>query len=476
MSAVIDFPLDEQTRTEIRRVFELQQQTKLAWRRDTVDQRLARLQRLREVFSDHRQQMLDAARADMNKPMAEAVLGELFPVLNTIDFARKNLKGWMKPRRVRTPMSMLGTRSELVHEPKGVSLIIAPWNYPFFLSFVPLANALAAGCPAIIKPSEMTPAMTGVIRDIVAAAFAPEEVAVFDGGPTIAQALLELPFDHIFYTGNPEIGKVVMRAAAEHLTSVTLELGGKSPVVIDETADVDTAAERIAWGKFLNCGQTCVAPDYVFVHESRRDELLDAFGRVLGKRYADLGASGEHYGRIVNERHHQRVTGLLDDALQRGARVAVGGSTDATQNYVSPTVLADVDPASKLMQEEIFGPLLPVMSYRELDEVLEFINSKPKPLALYAFSKVRDTLDRVLRSTSAGGTTLNHVMLHGMNPYLPFGGVNNSGIGKTNGYYGFQAFSNERAVTRQTSGFSATRLMAAPYSDRVRSMLNRFVR
>jgi aldehyde dehydrogenase (NAD+) len=475
MNAVNELP-SGRLDTEIERVFALQQQRKLELRETDAEQRLEKLRRLRAAVMAHKEDILQAAHSDMRKPRVDALLGEIMPVTQGIDLALKHLKRWMRPQRVKTPINMLGTRGEIRHEPKGAALIIAPWNVPVFLSFVPLTSAIAAGCTAIIKPSEMTPALGAVIRNIVAEVFDEAEVAVFEGGPEVAQALLRQPFDHIFYTGNPEIGKVVMRAAAEHLTSVTLELGGKSPVIVDESADVEAAAERLVWGKLLNGGQVCVAPDYVLVHESRKDELLGALDRQFKAHASGEAGQLPQLTRIVNPRHHARVQGLLDDALARGARVVTGGQSDAAECFIAPTVLADVPPDAKLMQEEIFGPLLPVLGYQDLNRALELINEKPKPLALYAFSRIKANVERILRGTSAGGTTINHVMLHGLHPNLPFGGVNNSGIGKSGGFYGFQAFSNERAVLRQTSSFSFTRWMMPPYSPRLVRLLDRFVR
>lgn len=475
MNAINELPAGRLD-TEIERVFALQQQRKLELRDTTAEQRLEKLRRLRAAVMAHKEDILAAAHSDMRKPRVDALLGEIMPVTQAIDLALKHLKRWMRPQRVKTPVNMLGTRGEIRYEPKGAALIIAPWNVPVFLSFVPLASAVAAGCTAIIKPSEMTPALGVVIRTIVADVFDEAEVAVFEGGPEVAQALLRQPFDHIFYTGNPEIGKVVMRAAAEHLASVTLELGGKSPVIIDESADVESAAERLVWGKLLNGGQVCVAPDYVLVHESRKDELLGALDRQFKAHASGAAGALPELTRIVNTRHHARVQGLLDDALARGARVVTGGQSDAAERFIAPTVLADVAPDSKLMQEEIFGPLLPVLGYSDLNRALELINEKPKPLALYAFSRIKANVERILHGTSAGGTTINHVMLHGLHPNLPFGGVNNSGIGKSGGLYGFQAFSNERAVLRQTSRISFTRWMMPPYSPRLTRMLDRFVK
>ena len=472
MNAAAPLPIADLDR-EIARVFALHQARKIALRETTADERVAKLKRLRAAVTGAKARIVEAAYADMRKPEVEAILGEMFPVLSTIDFTAKRLHRWMRPQGVPAPLNMLGTRSHIQHEPKGSTLIISPWNVPIFLSFVPLASAVAAGCTAIIKPSEMTPNLARVVREIAAASFDEDEVAVFEGGPEVAQALLRLPYDHIFYTGNPEIGKVVMRAAAEHLTSVTLELGGKSPVFVDESADVDQVAERLAWGKFMNSGQICVAPDYVLVHESRKDALVGALKREIEGRFGDGSRAPAEFTRIVNERHVGRVKGLLDDAVARGAQVVTGGRADAADCFVAPTVLTDVPVDAKIMQEEIFGPLLPVLSYSDLNEALALVNAKPKPLALYVFGKVKANVERVLKGTSAGGSTVNHVMLHGLHPHMPFGGVNNSGIGKSGGYWGFQAFSNERAVTRQVTGFTPTRFARAPYPALMRKILNR---
>ena len=475
MNAINELP-QPRLQDEIHRVFALQQARKIELRDTTAEQRLEKLRRLRAAVIAHKADIVAAAHADMRKQPVEALLGEIMPVTQGIDLALKHLKRWMRPQRVKTPINMLGTRGEIRYEPKGASLIIAPWNVPVFLSFVPLTGAIAAGCTAIIKPSEMTPNLGAVIRTIVAECFDEAEVAVFEGGPEVATALLTLPFDHIFYTGGPEIGKVVMRAAAEHLTSVTLELGGKSPVIVDESADIEAAAERLVWGKLLNGGQICVAPDYVLVHESRKEELLGALGRQLKTHATGEAGKAPDLTRIVNGRHHARVQGLLDDAIARGARVVSGGQSDAADNFIAPTVLADVALDSRLMQEEIFGPLLPVLGYEDLNRALELINAKPKPLALYAFSRIKGNVEHILRGTSDGGTTINHVMLHGLHPNLPFGGVNNSGIGKSGGFYGFQAFSNERAVLRQVSRISFTRWVMPPYSARLSRLMDRFVK
>ena len=479
MSAVIDFQLDDQASNEIERIFALQQIRKIELRESTYEQRLAKLQKLKDAVQNNQQKLIDAAYADFKKPEVEVLLGEVMPVVSAVNFAMKNLKKWMKPRKIKSPINMMGIDSILFPEPKGSSLIIAPWNYPVFLTFVPLVSAIAAGCTAMLKPSEMTPEISQALDEIVSEIFDEEEVALFQGDATVAQKLLEQPYDHIFYTGNPEIGKVVMAAAAKHLTSVTLELGGKSPVIVDESADVVQAAQRIAAGKFLNCGQTCVAPDYILVHESQQQGLINAFEEIVDSNWLQHAPSVEQsdsYGRMVNNRHYQRVSSLIDEAKAGGAVVAVGGKENGDDNFIEPTVLKNVARDAKIMDEEIFGPVLPLVTYTDLDDALDYINAKPKPLALYVFSKIKSTADKVLHRTSAGGTSINNVMIHAMNPYMPFGGVNNSGLGKSNGHFGFLEFTNQKAVAVQKWGINPLGLFKPPYTDKMRDRINMVIR
>ncbi|MDE8346958.1 MAG: aldehyde dehydrogenase family protein, partial [Acidocella sp.] len=333
----------------------------------------------------------------------------------------------------------------------------------------PLICAIAAGNAAIVKPSELSPACTDVLGRIIAEVFVPAEVAFFAGGPDVSTALLDLPFDHIFFTGSPAIGKIVMAAAAKHLASVTLELGGKSPVIVDETANVKKAARSIMWGKFLNCGQTCIAPDYLFVHEKILPVFMaEAKAAIADMFGADAKASPD-YCRIINGRHFARVARLLDDATSHGARQAVGSLRDEAETFIGPTLLTDVDMNSAVMQEEIFGPLLPIVSYRDLGKAIGYINDNPKPLALYVYAGDQKQIDRVLQETSSGGACVNMSMLHFSHNNLPFGGVNNSGVGSSHGVYGFRAFSHERAVLRDK--MSVIPMLYPPYTRRVRQMI-----
>ncbi len=449
---------------EIERIFKLQQAHQYTVAKTTPRERKATLKRLEAAFLAHREDIRAALYADFRKHPSEVDLTEVFPVTSEIKHTRRHLSKWMRPNRVKTPLALLGARSYVHYEPKGVVLIIAPWNFPINLTFGPLVAAIAAGNCVMIKPSENTPHSSAVTRSIIEEVFDESEVAVVEGGIETSTAVLAQPFNHIFFTGAPSIGKVVMEAAAKHLASVTLELGGKSPTIVDETAQVDAAAHRVAWAKFTNNGQICLAPDYVFVHESKKDEFLQKLSKNIEKFYGIDARSSDSYARIVNNRHYQRLNGYLEEAKEKGATVAYGGRTEGSEDYIEPTVLTDVDPTSTVMTDEIFGPLLPVSTFKSLDEPIAVINSKEKPLALYIYSRSRANQQRIMQNTRAGGTCINHSAVHFFNNYLPFGGSNNSGIGKGHGFFGFEAFSNARGVLKQITPFTALDLLTAPYN------------
>ena len=444
-------PVASADHDEIRRVFAAQRETMLAWRESTANERLARIQRLVDAVRAHTDEILEAGHKDFRKPPEEVHLTELLTVYMEAKDAKRHLKRWMKPQKVAPTRMMVGTKGYVQYEPKGRALIISPWNYPLNLSFGPLISALAAGCPAIIKPSEMTPHMSAVMARIVRETFDPSEVALFEGEVDVSQTLLDLPFDHIFFTGSPAVGKVVMGAAAKHLTSVTLELGGKSPTIIDASADLELAAKTIAWGKYTNNGQTCIAPDHIYVHNSVRERFVQAMVDTLKQAYGDSAEAlkaSPFLARIVNANHTARISGLLDDAKTRGARVLYGDDVDNDEHYVSPTLLTDLPDDARIMEEEIFGPLLPIIGFDDIDQVIGKINDAPKPLALYIWSKDEASISRIMKRTSSGGACINHNVVHFLHGRLPFGGVNNSGIGNAHGHYGFKAFSHERAVVR----------------------------
>ncbi len=365
---------------------------------------------------------------------------------------------------------MLTTRSWIRYEPRGVVLIIAPWNYPFNLSIGPLISAIAAGNSAVIKPSEHAPHTSALVRQMLSELFAEEEVAVFEGAVETATELLATPFDHIFFTGSPAIGKIVMKAAAEHLSSVTLELGGKSPVIIDESANLRDCAEKIAWGKYSNVGQTCIAPDYLFTPESIKESFIKELKRAIEKRYSKEPQLSRDYARIISLRHHQRLEDLLKQSVEQGARVEIGGVSNHAQRYFAPTVLSNVTPEHPVMKEEIFGPLLPIITYQKLPEAIDLINAGEKPLALYIFSRDKKNIDYILNNTSSGGVCINEVLLHFLQVNLPFGGVNHSGMGNSHGFYGFRAFSHERAILKHHR-WSPLKLLYPPYTPTVQRLI-----
>lgn len=451
---------------QIRRVFDDQLATALAWRESTLAERVARLKKLRQAMLDRREAFYVAFAKDYRKSQAEVELTEFMPVLDEIRHTLGNLKKWAQPKRVWPTLATALTSAWVERQPLGRVLIIAPWNFPLNLCFGPLVSALAAGNTVILKPSEMTPHVSAVMAEVVAEVFSPNEVALFEGSQPTSQALLDLPFDHIFFTGSPAVGKVVMAAAAKHLTSVTLELGGKSPVIIDETANVTLAAQTLMWGKLTNCGQTCVAPDHVYVHESVKDRFVAACREVVHGRFgstAEAQRQTPDFTRVVNQRHTQRLAGLLQDAQARGARVLMGGEVDVGTCYVAPTLLDQIPREASIMSEEIFGPVMPVIGYTDLDAVVREINAQPKPLALYIYSTNMQRARRLLAQTSSGGAAINHCILQFAHGNLPFGGVNNSGIGSAHGEYGFKAFSHERAVLKSGPVVMA-KLFFPPYT------------
>lgn len=452
---------------EIRRVFDAQLDTALAWRESTAAERIARLKKLREAMMARREDFYAAFMQDYRKPSAEVEGTEFMPVLDEIRHAIGSLKKWMKPTKVWPTIASAMTSSWIEYQPRGRSLIIAPWNFPLNLCFGPMVSALAAGNTVILKPSEMTPAVSAIMAEIIAQTFPRNEVALFEGSLPTSQALLDLPFDHIFFTGSPAVGKVVMTAAAKHLTSVTLELGGKSPVIVDESANLRLTAEALMWGKFTNCGQICVAPDHVYVHASVKDKLVAQCKAVLAERYGvtpQEQRNSPHLARVINQRHTQRIAGLLQDAQSRGARVLAGGEVDVSACYIAPTLIEQVPQEAQIMSEEIFGPVLPIITYENVDEVIREINAQPKPLALYVFSTNKARTRRLLARTSSGGVAINHCVLHYAQGNLPFGGVNNSGIGNAHGHFGFKAFSHERAVLK-SGPILVAKLFFPPYTD-----------
>lgn len=461
-------PLDRETAPAvIDALFAGQAARALALRSSSAAERRARLGRLLDALLARREAFAAAFAKDLGKPAVEVDLTELLPVVDEIRHAQKHLKRWMRPQRAAPTLMTLGTKARIVSQPRGRCLIIGPWNYPLSTLVGPLASALAAGNTVILKPSEFTPNVNAVIGQIVAEVFEPAEVAMVEGAVETSTHLLALPFDHIFFTGSPAVGKLVMAAAAKHLASVTLELGGKSPVIVDASANLRHAAEHLMWGKLVNAGQTCVAPDHLYVHRSVMEPFVALCREVLAERFgADAAAvaASPSLGRMIHERHAQRVAALVDDAVAQGARVLAGGTHDAARRYVAPTLLAEVGDAARIAQEEIFGPVLPIAPFDSLAEVIARINAAPKPLALYLWSRDAAAVDQLRTETSSGSLCVNLCLQQFAHGNLPFGGVNNSGIGNAHGVFGFKAFSHERAVL--AGGLlSALKMLFPPYTE-----------
>jgi aldehyde dehydrogenase (NAD+) len=460
-------------RDEVRRIFDAQAANRWRVSRRTAPERALRLRQLREAIRARKADLCAAIQGDFGKHPAEAELTEWLPTLEELGVAIRDLPRWMRPRRAGTPLTLLGARSRVVYEPRGLVLVLSPWNYPFFLALGPIVSALAAGNCVMLRPSEKTPRTARFIHDLLGAVFPEDEVAVLLGGRAVADALLELPFDHLFFTGSPAVGRKVMAAAARHLASVTLELGGKSPAFVDETADLAVAAERIAWGKFINAGQTCVAPDYVLVHASVADRLAAELARTLERFYGPTEQArfeSPDLAHLVDSASCARLERAVADTVRAGARLVTGGTSDAAARRMTPTVLADVPDDSPIMAEEIFGPVLPLVTFQDLDEAVARVRARGKPLALYVFSGSRANVGRVVGSTTAGGTCVNNTVVHLANPYLPFGGVGESGMGHYHGRFGFEALSHARAVLDQRLP-STARLLYPPYGERTRRVL-----
>jgi len=422
--------------------------------------RLSQLEALEHFLMEREQDIVDALHADLRKPTTEAFASEIGLPLSELRLTRRNLARWMKPERVRTSLAAMPGRSYVYREPLGVTLIIAPWNYPVQLVVLPLIGAIAAGNCALLKPSEMTPNVSAFLAKWLPQYLDRRAVQVVQGGVAETTALLRERWDHIFFTGSGAVARIVMEAAAKHLTPVTLELGGKSPCIVDQSADLDTAAKRIVYGKFFNAGQTCVAPDYVLVHEEVHDGLVNRMVSTIREFYGDDPKQSQDFARIVNERHHARLTRLIGDG-----DVVTGGETDASERYVAPTILRNVKESDAVMQEEIFGPILPVISVSSVDSAIAFVNRQAKPLALYLFSRDEDAKHRVLTRTDAGGTTINHVWLHVGVPQLPFGGVGESGMGAYHGRHSFETFSHRRSVLKKPT-LPDPPILFPPYSAR----------
>jgi acyl-CoA reductase-like NAD-dependent aldehyde dehydrogenase len=432
-----------------------------------VEWRIEQLRRLKQVIVDEQEAIINAVKADLGRPDFEAYF-EL-AAISEINYALKHLKSWVKPKKVRAGIEQFPASAQIYPEPLGVVLIISPWNYPFQLMISPLTGAIAAGNCAVLKPSELAAHTSRAIADIIQKTFDPAYIAVVEGGVETSQQLLEEKFDRIFFTGGTAIGKIVMQAAAKHLTPVTLELGGKSPCIVDYDVDLNYAAKRITWGKYLNAGQTCIAPDYLLVHSRIKSELLIEIKKCVKEFYGDDPSKSPDYSRIISRRHLERLEPLLKDG-----EIAIGGQTKPEEKYIAPTVIDRISWESPVMQEEIFGPILPVLEYTDLKEAIAQINARPKPLALYVFSKDKQKQEQVLQETSSGGVCINDTVMQVGVSTLPFGGVGDSGIGSYHGKASFDTFSHYKSVLKK--GFRLDpNWRYPPYKDKL-SLLKRIIK
>lgn len=448
-------------------IFNKQKQNQLSVKVSTARERVKKLKKLKAVIQQNESLVLNGLKADLRKNSFEGSAFELYTVYSEIDFAIKNLSVWMEPVRVPSNLVNILTKSYIHYESKGVCLIIAPWNYPFLLLISPLVSAIAAGNCCILKPSELAPATSTVISKLIKDVFQENEIAVIEGDASVSTALLALPFNHIFFTGSTRIGKIVMSAAAKHLATVTLELGGKSPTIVDTKANLKKVAHKIVWGKFSNAGQTCIAPDYVFVHESQAEQLIVHLKEAIDRfYYKNNSLNTDDYCKIISVNHYNRLKGLLDDAVKKGAQIKVGGQFDDSNQTIHPTIITTVNDESLVMQEEIFGPLLPIITYKDKNEAIDYINAHDKPLAMYVFSKSNRTINHIIKNTSAGGTCVNDVLIHISNPNLSFGGVNTSGMGGSHGFHGFESFSHERSIMHQSKWFDLGSIGYPPYKGK----------
>jgi aldehyde dehydrogenase (NAD+) len=433
--------------TSIERVFALQQAHQWEAKASTAEQRKEKLRKFKAAVEAHADEIVAAVKQDTRKPEPEIRVTEILGVIGNIQRNIDSLDEWMKPVEV-IPSQNKNDEARIVHEARGVCLILGPWNFPLGLSMGPLAAAIAAGNCCMVKLTDLCPATARVAAKIIKQAFEEKDVALFEGGVDVATALLELPFSHIFFTGSTRVGKLVMAAAAKNLATVTLELGGKSPVIVDEGADVPKVAGDLAAAKQFNGGQACISPDYVFIKAQQKGALIEAFqAKVQQNLYRDDGSiKKESIAQIVNEQNFARIKKLFDDAVARGAKVAVGGTLEQADRTIHPTLLTDVTADMQIMQEEIFAPIVPVVTYTNIDEVIAHISGRAKPLALYIYSNDQHNIDKILSRTSSGGVTINGFFSHYLENQLPFGGVNQSGMGSYHGVFGFRTFSHERAI------------------------------
>ncbi|WP_340398446.1 aldehyde dehydrogenase [Paenibacillus sp. FSL H8-0079] len=456
--------IQEVTRQEVEEILEQQRQFFRSGATRSAEARIARLTQLKQAIQKYESRLTEALYQDLGKSEFESYTTEIGFMMDSITHTIRKVKKWVKPVKVKTQMALLGSKSVIIPEPYGAVLIIGPFNYPFQLLIEPLVGAIAAGNTAVLKASENTPAVSAVVREMIATVFETAYVQVLDGAKDTTTALINAPFDYIFFTGSVPVGKIVMEAAAKNLVPVTLELGGKSPVIVDEQADIKVAAERIIWGKLLNTGQTCIAPDYLLVHERVKEQLVTEMKTAIVSFFGSDIQHNKDYGRIVNKGHFKRLTTLIE---RDQAKVIYGGASDEEDRFIEPTLIDAESWDAATMEDEIFGPILPIISYRNLDEAIVEIVKRPKPLALYLFTSDTQVQDKVLREVSFGGGCINDTITHVANPRLPFGGVGHSGVGSYHGQYSFETFSHLKSVLKKSTKLNLP-ILYPPYTNKLK--------
>ncbi|HDK7169147.1 TPA: aldehyde dehydrogenase [Clostridium botulinum] len=426
-----------------------------------INFRIETLKKLKHNIKMNENNIFKALKIDLNKSEFETFITEIGIVYDEINGAIKNIKKWSKPKKVKTPITNFLASSYIYNEPYGVALIIAPWNYPVQLIMAPLVGAISAGNCVLLKPSELAVETEKIIVKIIKETFSDEYIGVVTGGVKVSEALLKEKFDYIFYTGGINVGKIVMRAAAEHLTPITLELGGKSPCIVDKDANIDLAARRITWGKFLNAGQTCVAPDYLVVHKNIKEKLISSIENYIIEFFGENAFENEEYPRIINERHFKRLEGYLKEG-----KIVFGGKTDISNLYIEPTIIEGINLKNRIMEEEIFGPIFPVIEFEDIDEVIDIIKNNPKPLALYYFSEDKEKQEIIIKNISFGGGCINDTIMHLSTSTLPFGGVGSSGIGGYHGRASFDTFSHKKSILKK-SNLIDIKIRYAPFKGKI---------
>ncbi|WDF67484.1 aldehyde dehydrogenase family protein [Sphingobacterium oryzagri] len=460
---------------EIKRIYEAQVGSRAHYKQKDARWRQDILRKLAQEIDRNQDKVINALAKDFRKSAVEAEVTELMPVQMELKEAIRKLPQWMKDRSVKRSWKLFSIKPYLHYEPKGNSLIITPWNYPFQLPMSHLIASIAAGNTIMLKLSEFSPHINAVIRIIVQAVFEEEQVFIVEGAKEETTFLLGLRFDQIHFTGSPSVGKIVMQAAGKFLSDITLELGGKSPAIVGPKVHLQEVIRNIIWAKFVNAGQTCIAPDYLLIDIAYQDKVAQLFKTEIRRAFGDQPELSPDFARIINDKQFDRLVQALTEAVEEGATTWVGGDVRAEERFIAPTVITDLKPTTKLLQEEIFGPILPVVFYSSIEEALQIIQEKEKPLALYVFSRQQSFVDQVIKHTSSGSVCVNDAMVQVMHPYLPFGGVNNSGIGQSFGWYGFRAFSHERAVA-DVKLMPLSKFFWFPYTDKTKRMLRWFRR